>query len=367
MNIVLQLILALCLSLHYAIAATDKVACYYESWAESYFAPEDIDVSICTHVNYAFLGINEDGSFRLDGGDDILKRLSALKSRNSNLKLLISVGGWSEGSTTFSDVAADAGKKTNMAYSTLYYMQTYNFDGIDIDWEYPGQRGGTPADKENFIDMLWVIRNLLDENGGGLITVAVSSDPDGNSYNVNAISKVVDAINVMTYDFHGASAGGKTGQNSPLYASSSDSDWERDHANCDSSINNWLNSGADPTKLILGLGFYGHTFELADPNQHTVGAPVSGVGMNDGYIGYSEICKLNDGWTEAWDDEQQVPYRYAGNQWIGYDNPRSIGLKVQYAKSRNLGGVMMWAIDNDDKDGACGGRNPLLQAIKDNL
>lgn len=140
------------------------MACYYESWAESYFAPEDIDVSICTHVNYAFLGINEDGSFRLDGGDgkniqnqfnkklpsnvpDILKRLSALKSRNSNLKLLISVGGWSEGSTTFSDVAADAGKKTNMAYSTLYYMQTYNFDGIDIDWEYPGQRGGTPADK----------------------------------------------------------------------------------------------------------------------------------------------------------------------------------------------------------------------------
>jgi chitinase len=39
--------------------------------------------------------------------------------------------------------------------------------------------------------MLWVIRNLLDENGGGLITVAVSSDPDGNSYNVNAISKYV--------------------------------------------------------------------------------------------------------------------------------------------------------------------------------
>lgn len=40
--------------------------CYYETWAIDYFAPEDIDVNICTHINYAFLGINEDGSFRLD-------------------------------------------------------------------------------------------------------------------------------------------------------------------------------------------------------------------------------------------------------------------------------------------------------------
>lgn len=55
--------------LTFVTLAIDKVACYYESWAASYFAPEDIDVSICTHVNYAFLGINEDGSFRLDGGD----------------------------------------------------------------------------------------------------------------------------------------------------------------------------------------------------------------------------------------------------------------------------------------------------------
>lgn len=63
------------------------------------------------------------------------------------MKLLISVGGWNEGSTKFSDVVADAGAKISSAYSVLYYMQTYNFDGVDIDWEYPGSRGGTAADK----------------------------------------------------------------------------------------------------------------------------------------------------------------------------------------------------------------------------
>ncbi|CAH1365909.1 unnamed protein product [Tenebrio molitor] len=346
-----------------ASAATDKVLCYYETWVEGDFGPDDIDVNICTHINYSFMGVNEDGSLRLDGSDDILQRLSDLKAKNPNLKLILSVGGWAEGSTPFSNVAADADKKANMADSTLWYLQTYNFDGVDIDWEYPGKRGGTPDDQENFIDMLWVLRNKFDENGGYLLTTAVCSDPDCGDYNIEAISKVVDYINLMTYDFHGEGEA-KTGQNSPLYASSTDSDWEKDHANCDAAVNNWLNRGAAPEKIVLGLGFYGHGYTLADPDNHGVGAPAVAGGEGGSY---DHICTLNDGWTEVWDDEQQVPYKYSGDQWIGFDNPRSIGLKVQYAKSRNLGGVMMWAVDQDDKDGSCGVKNAMLQAIKDNL
>ena len=86
----------------------------------------------------------------------------------------------------------------------------------------------------------------------------------------------------MTYDLHSA-ANGKTGQNSPLYASSTDSDWEQSHANCDAAINNWFNRGAAPEKTVLGLGFYGHGFTLADPNNHGVGAPVVGEGQGGSY------------------------------------------------------------------------------------
>jgi chitinase len=210
--------------------------------------------------------------------------------------------------------------------------------------------------------LLSVVRKALDDNGGGVITVAVSANPDPDSYNVNAISKVVDAIIVMTFDYHGTQDDKTTGENSPLYASSADTD---PNANCDASINNWLNSGADPSKMILGLGFYGHVFELTDPEQHAVGSPANGA--NADYTSYSEICQLADGWTEEWDDEQEVPYKYSNTQWIGYDNSQSIKLKVEYAKSRNLGGVMMWAVNDDDKDAVCGEKSPLLQAIKDNL
>ncbi|KAJ3656743.1 hypothetical protein Zmor_015793 [Zophobas morio] len=356
-------------SLKSASTATDKVICYYKSWTrEDVFAPDDIDISICTHVNFAFLRLNEDGNFRFDsgGGDEsVLEKFGVLKSKNPDVKLLITVGGWIEDSIAFSHVAADDHKKANLATTLVHYMENYGLDGIDIDWVYPGKNGGTADDKENLVDMVSVIRKALDDNGGGIITVAVSSDPDPDSYNVGELSKIVDTLNVMTYDFHGFADDTKTGENSPLYASSTDTDWEKNNANCDAAINNWLNSGADPTKLILGLGFYGHIFQLVDSSQHVVGSPAKGA--QEDYTSYNEICPLSDGWTDDWDEEQQVPYKYSEEQWIGYDNAESIGLKVQYAKSRNLGGVMMWAVNDDDHDALCGDKNVLLQAIKNNL
>ncbi|KYB26651.1 acidic mammalian chitinase [Tribolium castaneum] len=349
--------------------ATDKVVCYYESWTdESQFKVDEIDVDICTHVNFAFLRLNDDGTFRFDGGadDSGLVKFGALKSKNPNVKLLITVGGWTEDSAAFSHVASDDHKKLKLATTVVNYMRKYGLDGVDLDWEYPGKHGGKPEDKENYVGLLQVIRNTLDENGGGVLTIAVSSVPDPSVYNVNSLSKIVDFINVMTFDFHGSTASdNKTGANSPLYASSSDSEWEKNYANCDASLNNWLNSGANPSKLILGLGFYGHVFQLVDPRQHSTGSPANGADPN--YTSYYKICNLTDGWTAAWDDEQQVPYIYSEKEWISYDNPKSIAVKVQYAKSRNLGGVMLYAVNDDDKSAICGEKNPLLSAIKANL
>ena len=74
-------------------------------------------------------------------------------------------------------------------------------------------------------------------------------------------------------------------------------------------------------------------------------------------MSYYEICeniKVN-GWTEAYDSTAQVPYAYKGDQWVGYDNVKSIQLKTQYALSKNLGGIMFWALDLDDFKGTfCG-------------
>lgn len=98
----------------------------------------------------------------------------------------------------------------------------------------------------------------------------------------------------MTYDFHG-SWGGVTAQNSPLYSSSIEGEWQRDNLNCNSSITHWILSGADPQKLAIGVGFYGHAFTLTDPNQHDLGSPTSGPApggeftANSGTLGYNEV------------------------------------------------------------------------------
>jgi chitinase len=95
----------------------------------------------------------------------------------------------------------------------------------------------------------------------------------------------VDFINVMTYDFHGASEG-KTGQNAPLYASSKDSKWEKDNANSAAAMKNWKNKGAPTSKLILGLAFYGHSYKLKNSKNHNLGDPISG---DNGQLAYSQV------------------------------------------------------------------------------
>lgn len=203
-----------------------------------------------------------------------------------------------------------------------------------------------------------------------MLSVAVGADPEmvGSSYNVPAMNQIVDYIKLMTYDFHG-SFNGRTGQNSPLFPSSLDTNRV---FNIDYAVNHWIRNGASPQKLIMGLGFYAQTFTLANPAVNGLHAPTIGPGtagpysQQPGLMMYLEICKeLNaGGWTVVYDYEQQSPYAFKGNQWWGYDNPQSIRAKSEYAVSKNLAGVMMWSMDYEDAHNQCGtGWNPLLVAI----
>lgn len=249
------------------------------------------------------------------------------------------------------------------------FIDQYELDGIDIDWEYPAQRGGADTDSDNFVSFLRELRTKLGSTM--VITAAVGAGVDliGSSYDVEGMNQYLSFINLMTYDMHG-SYDQRTGQNSPLYASSLVD--ESQYLNSDAVVTAWINAGASPSKLNLGLGFYGHNFQLADNEINGIGAPTTGPGQAGpytqaaGYKSYLEICSdlMEGGWTTVYDNQQQSPYSYKADQWVGYDNVQSITAKSQYAVSRGLGGVMMWAIDQDDLHNVCGGGStPLLNAI----
>lgn len=268
------------------------------------------------------------------GGLDAYARFTnGLKEKNPSLKTIIAIGGWNEGSEKYSAMASSAATRETFADSVVEFLDKFNFDGLDIDWEYPSTRGGDLAnDKENLNHLLRLLRARL---SGKLLTMAVAANPRTvmTGYDIPTIVGLLDYISVMSYDYHGA-FDNYTGHNAPLYAREDDEDLT---FNVAFGINFWLASGVPPEKLIMGLPLYGRSTELADESKHGVMENIVGPGENGTYsneagvLYYREICQNfdKDDWIKEWDANSLVPYMYKGNQWISYDNEQSLALKVR--------------------------------------
>ncbi|EDW85810.1 uncharacterized protein Dwil_GK23269 [Drosophila willistoni] len=365
---------------------TKHVVCYQGTWSvyrpgSGKFGVEDIDPFLCTHLVYAFLGIHENGSLRVidpyldledNGGRGNLQKFNALKLKNPTLKTLVAVGGWNEGSKKFSLLASDPEKRSRFIDDVVKFLQRHGFDGLDLDWEYPGQRHSLENlnDRQNFVTLLKELKEGL-QPFSYLLSAAVGSAQFSAeiSYNIPEVVPYLDLINIMAYDLHGP-WDAVLGINAPLSPKSNDSLPREQELNVDAIVKYWLKAGAPPEKLILGVPFYGRTFTLLSPEQHEPGSPHIGRGIagpysrEPGVLGYNELCEQLSEWNQQWQADQQVPYAYKGRQWVGYENRRSLSLKAEYAKNQQLGGIMIWSLESDDFQGKCGeGRNPLLRAI----
>lgn len=360
------------------------VACYLGSWAIyrpdfGKFEIEDIDTNLCTHVIYTFAGLNETTNqmIPLDPIYDITNRgyarAVALKQRNPNLKVSIAIGGWTEGSTKYSKMVSSIDTMKIFINSVIAFMREHQFDGLDLDWEYPANRGGKPEDKKNFVILCTHLRKAFN-NFGWLLTAAVGAGKStvDTAYDLPALSRELDYLHLMAYDYHGK-WDGRTGHNAPLYPRDDETETER-VLNVEFSVEYYLKNGVPPSKLVLGVGFYGRTFLLRDPTNPAVAAPSKTTAFagpytrEDGFLGYNEICEKqvseSGAWRIVWQKAHQAPYMFRDNMWVSYDDDNSIGLKVAFAQSRSLAGVMVWSIDTDDFRGRCGaGKFPLLMAI----
>uniref|UniRef100_A0A0P5TL21 chitinase n=1 Tax=Daphnia magna TaxID=35525 RepID=A0A0P5TL21_9CRUS len=353
-----------------------KMVCYYGSWAvyrpgNGKFDVENIDPFLCTHIVYGFAGLALDNTINvLDPYNDLKEnwgkgaylRFTGLKKKNPDLKALIAVGGWNEGSERYSQMAADPAKRTTFVNSVVNFLITYGFDGLDFDWEYPSNRGGSITDKINFVHILRELKAAFVPYGF-LLTAAVSSGKStiDSAYDIPAVASALDQIHVMAYDYHGAWET-LTGLNAPLYANPTIESGSNLLLNVNWTVNYWISNGAPPSKIILGMGLYGRGFTLASSTQNGFYAyapqPIQAgpYTRESGTWGYNEICekfKADPSWTVVRDPYYKAPYAYKSNQWIGYDDQQSLRLKAEYAMSMNLGGSMVWSIETDDFRGLC--------------
>lgn len=314
----LALLMPLC-----AIAQTSekKVVAYVTSWSS--VTP---DPKVMTHINYAFGGVGKDYQSVYADNIQRMQRLVELKRENPRLKVMLSVGGWGRGN--FSPMANDAAKRKAFAKSCRAFCDKYQLDGIDIDWEYPGNNSSHEAspsgEKDSFTLLLRDLRKALGRKR--LLTIASSANPD--YYDFKECTKYLDFVNVMTYDMSNAPnhhsalyRGGKVGNGWIVMTES---------------IEKHLKAGIPASKLVMGLAFYGKNGQ---------GNQISLQGIKDGIA--------SGKWTDHWDDTAKVPYvtDKDGNFAYGYDDDRSLTVKCQYIINQKLAGGMYWEYANDDKAG----------------
>ena len=312
---------------------------------------------------------------------DTYAKMAAKKAQFPNIKFLPSVGGWTLSDAFFEMASTQANRKVFID-SCIAFLKAYPFfDGIDLDWEYPGGGGAAEKklgdeknDKVNHLALLKELRTALDALGASnnrkyLITAAVGAAPfhianmDYKGIYADPNKPYLDLIFDMTYDYYGGWNGLKGAQAglfpgefplSPGYSAAE-------------TIKNMIDAGVPAKHIVLGIGSYGRgwkTAKLANKGRSSSADDAKeGAQQMDkipgmweaGILDYKHIVSLKadtNTWEYYYDKYSKTPFLFdaKGGRLISYDDPCSVQLKRDFAAQYNLAGTFMWELDSDNGD-----------------
>ena len=316
-----------------------------------------------THLNYAFGKVNPLGLAEFDEPEapSYIAQLQALKARNPDLKIIVSIGGW--GADYFSDAALTYASRCNFVTSAMDMLRNYALDGIDLDWEYPGQPGPgmqfRPEDKENFTALLKMFREELDilsdvrrRRGFDRYTLSIAST--GGQYfqhtEMQKLHPYLDWLNVMTYDFSGDWSS-TTGHHTPLYRSAAAPPNE---PSTESYVQQYLATGIPARKIVVGVAFYGKRWVRANSTNGGLYQKFDRYDIDDEYS-YERISREFlpfAGYERRWDAAARAPYLWnpTTGAFVTFDDPQSLEEKARFVRSHGLGGMMYWEHSHDPQE-----------------
>ena len=366
-----------------------EVIGYYPSWKfyarQQLVNPATIDYSKYTILNYAFFEPRPDGSVvPFDPRTDKRILLGEIdpaappgytnrkdlgnaewhvpgtplveKAHENGVKVFISIGGWTL-SQHFSPIAANPEKRRRFAQSCAEMVRTYNIDGIDLDWEYPGYRaqGGSLNDGHYFTLLLREIRDSLDAlqplaERQLFLTSAFGCAPTLMAdIEWDAVVPLLDFVNMMTYDFYGRDFS-VTNHNAPLYPPAKGIEGYDTHSTIHFLTENY---GVPPDKICIGVPFYGRAMKTkSTPGLHVGSALAVDARMfpeDDGSPTFYNILAKQGQFFYQWDSLAQAPFLRSknSNTFVTFDDERSVARKARYILDHGLAGAIVWDITGD--------------------
>ncbi len=379
----------------------NRVVAYWMQWAQydRGYVPADIPFDKLTHLQYAFMRPEQDGS--ISGvGDSYGQRylfpeswhdvttFADLNEQHPDVTFLISIGGWND-SEYFSDAALTESSRQTFADECVRIVREGGVDGVDIDWEYPGG-GGHPdntvrdGDQERFTLLLQAVRDALDtagqEDGTEYhLSTAMSADPEtASGLEHGTLSNLLDFTSIMTFDYRGGFSD-SSGHQSPLFENSNDPASNSAEWNISAALQWYVDQGWDPGQLNMATPFYGRSFTNLEPPGDFGNGVDDGLYQNFGDTGsgsfppdtqesgiydYWDIATSGGersrgqvdlsqpGWETMYDDTAVSSWSYNQDEslMISHETPQSVETKMSWLSNSDYGGTMIWALSHDTVD-----------------
>jgi chitinase len=257
----------------------------------------------------------------------------------------------------YSDMVSSQANRRAFIQSLISFMDTYGFQGADIDWEYPAEakRGGRKEDTDNLVLLMKEMKEQFGGRYGSSLTIA----PDYwylRGFKPAEMQDFVDWVGFMAYDLHGP-------WDTDVKTLGSRVRPQTDITEIDKNLKPLWFDGVNPSKVVMGIAYYGRTYTLSDSTCGKMGCSfISGEGGAGGSCTQFRGILSNREIKQIIKDETITPYlnetamvkyfTYQGNSWVGYDDAETYALKEAYANDRCIGGIMIWSIDFDDETGA---------------
>jgi chitinase len=387
-----------CAAILFGMPSTRRLAskqyirgCYYTNWSQYRsgiwkFLPEHIEPGMCTHLFFAFASMDHD--FKLEsvekndedknGTLGLYHQLNSLKSNQSDLKTMLSFGGYlfsKNNAHLMEKMLENVDNRKKFIGSAIAFVRRIEYDGFDFNW-FPENET-----KHEFVKLVQEFREAIESESKLsklprlLLTAGIPPGIEriADGYDGKALSASLDWMNVMAFDYHG-SWENKTGFNAPLF------DRQGDGVSINSTMHYLVHDQSIPKeKLVVGFPAYGRGWRLSDssspnsiPSPAVGPSPAQPFTLAEGVAAYFEICSLieKENFVVQFDPVQKVPFIFKDRVWISYDNKRSYEEGLDWLIDNEFAGAFVWALDMDDFRGHCGSSNgtyPLVKTIRSKL